>query len=185
MYFHHRPNIFCQGYINGNGTEFFKGKQSTGEVGTIPAYHPQQGKHGADIISVVLPYGTAAKLKNPLNIGTSKTDHTMTVDFDHKVKGHYHDADIVENLFSLCEFGKEDDCDDDVMFRAQQRTQNKYCYRGHQFAYDPSCGMHSAVTRNTGHWGPNVYPGCGRVRAGEMKYLEKQNYSSAVCNRGI
>jgi hypothetical protein len=186
------PNIFCQGYNGGNSTDFFKvvhpplaGDDGGVGVGRVPAYHPQQGKHDADIISVVLPYGTAAKLNNPLNIGTSKADHTMKITFNGKVKGHYHDADIVENLFSLCEFGKMDDCEDDDTFRAQQRTQNKHCYRGHQFAYDPSCGMHSAVTRNTGHWGPNVYPGCGRVRAGEMKYLEKQNYSSAVCNRGI
>lgn len=32
----------------------------------------------------------------------------------------------------------------------------------------------------TGHMGPNVYPGCGRVRNGQMKYLKR--VSRVECN---
>jgi hypothetical protein len=35
------------------------------------------------------------------------------------------------------------------------------------------------VQTNTGHWGPRVYPGCGKVRRGLQKMLEPVNYTSA------
>lgn len=57
---------------------------------------------------------------------------------------------------------------------------NTVCYQGHQFTYDVKSGHHDRVTRNTGHWGPNVYPGCGVVRAGEAQHLRDMNYVDCV-----
>jgi hypothetical protein len=33
---------------------------------------------------------------------------------------------------------------------------------------------------NTGHWGRDVYPGCGRVRNGEEVYFEKTHHGQDV-----
>lgn len=41
---------------------------------------------------------------------------------------------------------------------------NTLCFRGHQLSYDTATERHTKVTQNTGHWGPNVYPGCSRQR---------------------
>jgi len=94
-------------------------------------------------------------------------------------QSHYFDADVVTELFSLETYHRDLTDDQASPFREDERVQNTICYRGHQFSYDPNRHCHSQVTINTGHWGPNVYPGCGRVRAGEMKYLEKCDYKSA------
>lgn len=53
---------------------------------------------------------------------------------------------------------------------------NTVCYQGHQFTYSRQTKEHTMVQRNTGHWGPNVYPGCGVVRAGEAQHLRDMNY---------
>lgn len=63
-------------------------------------------------------------------------------------------------------------------FLERKREENTVCYQGHQFAFDPQTGSMDVITQNTGHWGPNVYPGCGTVRAGENQYLQPQNYRS-------
>lgn len=85
----------------------------------------------------------------------------------------------VEQMFALATQQRDLSTHDDV-FRNATRDVNTVCYQGHQFTYDINRKAHSAVTVNTGHWGPNVYPGCGRARAGEMKYLENQKWQSSV-----
>ena len=37
---------------------------------------------------------------------------------------------------------------------------------------------------NTGHWGPNVYPGVKKVRMGENSFMDKQNYGDRMILRG-
>lgn len=68
-------------------------------------------------------------------------------------------------------------------FINRELSQNTICYRGHQISFDVNTRQHSAITVNTGHWGPDVYPGCGRVRAGESVSLDKKNYTQAINGR--
>merc|ERR1712093_726244 len=135
-------------------------------------------------MGVLIPYGSGDRLPNPLDIMA----HTPYDPKDLKKEpmpggskpAQYMDADIVTRLFSLEEHSRDLDADDCEPFQQHQRTQNTICYRGHQFSYDTNTKHHTAVSINTGHWGPAVYPGCGRVRAGEMKYLDKVNYASSA-----
>ena len=113
---------------------------------------------------------------NPIDISGRFTNGYET---SSKGKAHYSQAAAYNEIFNFDRHQK-DLSEADNLFIVRQRSQNTVCYRGHQFSFDVNTGSHSAVTVNTGHWGPNVYPGCGRVRAGEMKYLEAQNYKSAV-----
>jgi hypothetical protein len=150
----------------------------------IKGYRPSTGEHKASLISVLIPYGTGERLSNPLEI-LAQRPYVHEVDFDQKI-GHgdgikrasFMDADVVSRLFNLDEYVKS--ADDAENFLAYERSCNTICYRGHRFSYDVTSEQHAAVTVNTGHWGPNVYPGCGRVRAGEMKYFEKVDYKCAV-----
>ena len=137
---------------------------------------------------MLIPYGSGDRLPNPLDIMA----HTAYSADDEEKKpmasgdkpAHYMDADLVTRIFQLDSFARDLDSADCEPFQEHQRTQNHICYRGHQFSYDVSTKHHTAVTINTGHWGPSVYPGCGRVRAGEMKYLQRVNYNpSAVAVR--
>ena len=47
-----------------------------------------------------------------------------------------------------------------------------------QAMYNPNTKNYDLVSQNTGHWGPRVYPGCAKVRAGLSKLLESVSYSS-------
>ena len=67
-----------------------------------------------------------------------------------------------------------------IQFDQSHRDANSVCWQGHQYSwkqYPDGGGGHTAVTRNSGHWGPNVYPGCGRIRSGEGKVFQDQHYT--------
>lgn len=56
---------------------------------------------------------------------------------------------------------------------------NFICWQGVQWQnYNSKTGQYTDITIEQGHFGPNVYPGCGRVRNGESKYLERASYLS-------
>ena len=184
-------NIFCQGYIRGSGVNFFHKDNDTRNLGDrVKHYDPQGGEHTASLISVVIPYGTGSRLPNPLDIEAHKP-------YDYKKWQHraqriqqtepngvkdaaYMDAAYVSDLFNLHQYSRNRQDPASEPFVEFEQTQNTIVFRGHQFSYCPTTKQHTAVTINTGHWGPNVYPGCGRVRAGEMKYLQQCDYRSAV-----
>ena len=71
---------------------------------------------------------------------------------------------------------------------SEQEDSNDVCYMGHHFWWKPhrevvsqgTVGSYTGVTINTGHWGDRVYPGCGRVRAGDEVYLKEINYGQEV-----
>jgi hypothetical protein len=169
-------NIFCQGYVRGNGCRFFEHQAGTSEM---KGYAPDTGDHEADLISVIIPYGSGKELPNPLNImGFHEYDYTKAKS-NRPHEADYYGATRVTELFQLETYHRDMDSAAADIFLADERTQNTICYRGHQFSYDVNRKCHAAVSINTGHWGPNVYPGCGRVRAGEMKYLEKCDYKRA------
>lgn len=186
-------NIFCQGYVRGNGTRFFKKAPGDGRIGggddnpaIIDGYDPQYGRHEASLISVIIPYGSGDRLPNPLQMlahgSYNPADKKKNPTAGGLHPAHFMDADMLTRIFQLDEHVASND-ESAMPFRAHARTQNTICYRGHQFSYDPNTGHHTQVTINTGHWGPAVYPGCGRVRAGEMKYLDKVNYASSAVVR--
>lgn len=49
---------------------------------------------------------------------------------------------------------------------------NGVCFRGAQKRYHKDTGDWKTHTVNTGHWGPNVYDGCGMVRMGMYAHLK-------------
>ncbi len=53
---------------------------------------------------------------------------------------------------------------------------NFVCFQGVQWHFNTKTDDWSEVTIEQGHMGPKVYPGCGQVRSGLMKYLETPAY---------
>jgi hypothetical protein len=56
---------------------------------------------------------------------------------------------------------------------------NTVCFQGHQAMFSPNTGSYTQVIENTGHWGRNVYPGVGKVRAGLASAIQQVSYSEA------
>merc|ERR1711865_531559 len=112
----------------------------------------------------LVPYGkTSLEYPSPLSL-TGKFVDDGGVDEEHILgAGHMHQVwrqrrDVADNADRVEANGPA--------FLENQHYSNAVCYQGHQFSYNRKSGQHDIVTRNTGHWGPNVYPGCGAVRAG-------------------
>lgn len=171
------PNVFCQGYLGGTGIKFF-GAEGYNDAGAPVEYRPDTGRHKADLISVIIPAGGADSMKNPIRMVPYN-------EADEQYGGGTQLYDLPEEamkdlstMYNLAEYSQDLNSDSFMPFQELQRHCNVVCYRGHQFSFDEYSKSHSRVTVNTGHWGPNVYPGVGRVRAGEMKYMEKCNWKA-------
>lgn len=171
-------NIFCNSYVGGNDCGFIRVKK----VGNKEKnYSPQTGDHGGSLIAVALPGGTCAQIqKNPIDMRGYFTGYED--DGDRSTSRHYATPSICDAVKRALQLDTVDPggAPGVNLWSTQLRKQNTVCYRGHQFSYDVNSKKFSNITVNTGHWGPNVYAGCGRVRAGDMKYLKEQNYKQSI-----
>ncbi len=50
------------------------------------------------------------------------------------------------------------------------RKANVICMQELQMKWSPADGKYSHIVQDKGHWGEKVYPGCGRVRAGDGSF---------------
>jgi hypothetical protein len=178
-------NVFCNAYERGAGVKFFSGNSAAdgGSSGVPFGYHPKTGEHEADLISVVVPSGSLKDIDNPVDIRGWKEGREYGGNNGLTQQTTQYPAQAareVRRAFKTNQYAHDYDEDEEAdgvnTFRVGRRSMNTVCFQGHQFSYNVNGGVHNVVTVNTGHWGPNVYPGVGRVRAGEMKYIERQSY---------
>jgi len=148
-------NVFAQGYNGGNGVRFHDGKKAKG------------GSRRNSIHAWLTSY-EQTHFPSPIDLsgrfhdeGNTDEEHIQGCEV-HRIKWHRHARN-------------NKTCEEDEFLASDERV-NTVCYQGHQFSYDTESGKHTVVTRNTGHWGPNVYPGCGVVRAGEAAGLRDMHY---------
>ena len=164
-------DIFAQSYVSGEGTNLF------GE-GDDSSFRDQlQEGLISDIIPIWIPTkdGEKLKIENPLDITGHYSNQVLDLT-NTTLPGsgeHYPNADkYTEGLgFNLLQnYGEADN------FLAPIRHLNTICFKGHQMSYDKVKGTYSKISINTGHWGPNVYPGCRSVRNGENAFLKDMEY---------
>lgn len=170
-------NIFCQAYLGGNNCKWIKDPSSHSEEtfmtdrGTNnPNSSESDERQRPSMISMVIPYTEGKLSENPISL----TGYFAQSARD--AQPHFSSAPYYRNVWNF----SDDDQTDDFNVYGHQQYQNSVCYQGHQFywrEHQDGGGSHTAVTINTGHWGPDVYPGCGKVRRGEMKFLDKQDYT--------
>jgi hypothetical protein len=164
-------DIFAHSYVSGEGTNLFEGiDELTEEVGS--------GSFTKDLIPIWIPK-TKAKLKieNPLDLtgfwgNGILNDQNSTLGND---TPHYPNAEALAKRLQFDKF--QSYVSDDDRFLAPIRSLNTVCFRGHSLSYDKLNTSYSKITINTGHWGPNVYPGCRAVRNGENTFLKDMEYA--------
>ena len=164
-------DIFAQSYVSGEGSNLFPG-----EDGAEDSFSAQlandQFQH--DIIPIWIPEGEV-KYSNPLDISGSYSSQTLDMnnstlrdDEDHYPNASKYAATL--GFDRLQNYGSND------QFLAPMRHLNTVCFQGHQLSYDKKKENFTNITINTGHWGPNVYPGCRAVRNGENAFLKDMEY---------
>jgi len=171
-------DIFAHSYVSGEGTGVFPGGDTqkgnfTEQITRDTFTH--------DIIPIWIP-SDGAKIKmpqNPLDITGHYNNQTLdannsTVDDaeeHYAFAGRYADA---------LHFNRLQNYDHDEQFLSPMRHLNTICFQGHQLSWDSERKSFAKVTTNTGHWGPNVYPGCRAVRNGENAFLKDMEYEKMM-----
>lgn len=165
-------DIFCQDYIAGEGHEFFS--QDDFET------HWQNQDIGTkrcrkSLLAWAVPKGEAGKLPDAIDImgdfptaaSASLSDSTRT----------FRGVDALEAKLGLGALRPLRQSEGNLFLRASTPL-NTVCFRGMQ--YTQKAGEKARLTQlNTGHWGKNVYAGCGAHRTGLAGdgFLKEQNYS--------
>jgi hypothetical protein len=178
-------DIFASSYVSGEGTGIFgdNGKLPDGSAkkDLIDDLTQQLGdaRMTKDLIPIWIPQnddGEQAKITNPLDL-TGSYGPTILNDQNSDMENdqpHYPNATKITTKY---QFDQLSAFTSDDRFLAPIRSLNTVCFRGHSLSYDPKTKTHSKITINTGHWGPNVYPGCRAVRNGENTFLKDMEYA--------
>jgi hypothetical protein len=165
-------DIFAHSYVSGEGTGVFP---SEGKAGSFSSQLARD-TFTHDIIAVWVPAKQGkVVVQNPLDITGSYNNHTLdannsTLDDD---EDHYEGASDYARTLG---FNRLQNYDQDEQFLSPMRHLNTVCFQGHQLTWDSEKKSFARVTTNTGHWGPNVYPGCRAVRNGENAFLKDMEY---------
>jgi hypothetical protein len=163
-------DIFAHSYVQGEGTGIFEaGDDDNSFLGQLGS-----DSFNRDIIAIWIPEQTY-KLANPLDITGRYNPQTLDMNnstIDNSTD-HYPNAQLYAQALGfdrLQNYGSTD------QFLSPMRHLNTVCFQGHQLSYDAKKEAFTRITLNTGHWGPNVYPGCRAVRNGENAFLKDMEY---------
>ena len=156
-------DLFCERYLGGMGVTFWK-----------PAHYAnaQANRRAASIICVPLP-PTVKELEEKIDIrGRWYTEYEMgLVTQDRYDRPLYPGAGRMNMQFKWFDNVRKD--------RGANRGRvaiNYVCWQGMEWYYNTKTGTWDDFTVESGCMGPKVYPGCGKVRNGQMLYLEDPGY---------
>ena len=164
----HARNVFCNGYVDGDDTEYIT-TDGRGE------------RENGSIFAFIVPYNEHAK-SNPMRLfSESEVDPHVRPEhrFGRTMTGGLYYRDKLHINHNMRVGG------DQFTTLSEQNDSNDITYQGHQFFWKEHRemgvnGSYTGCVVNTGHWGRDVYPGCGRVRNGEEVYFEKQHHGQDV-----
>jgi hypothetical protein len=149
--------------LGGMGVTFWK-----------PAHYAnaQANRRAASIICVPLP-PTVKELEEKIDIrGRWYTEYEMgLVTQDRYDRPLYPGAARMNMQFKWFDSVRKD--------RGANRGRvaiNYVCWQGMEWYYNTKTGTWDDFTVESGCMGPKVYPGCGKVRNGQMLYLEDPGY---------
>ena len=170
-------DIFASSYVSGEGTGIF----GDGDDGVLDELREQLGddRFKKDLIPIWIPddaRGNQGKIENPLDLTGFYgpgilNDQNSSLDTQVPLYPNAKALSAAYGFNELSAFTSDD------RFLAPIRSLNTVCFRGHSLSYDPKTKAHTKITINTGHWGPNVYPGCRAVRNGENTFLKDMEYA--------
>lgn len=165
------PDCFAQGYIAGEGHEFFRPGLSTG--GNPAGYQDgdleeaiTSGSLGSpeckrSLIAWRVPRGEGKKLREAIDIMGRFPGQLR--DFEAADEPHFPGAGALASMERIDELDQNRN-DDHYLHQVQHV--NTVCFRGAQWTN----GVFS--DRNRGHWGEAVYPGVLPVRDGALAHMD-------------
>jgi len=165
---YHAYNYMCTGYVGGNDTRFVTQASDT---------QFNKSQDTADFHSMyacLVPYQRKSYC-NPMDVTGSFYDSSK----NRAVPGdlHYASADFYKNRWQFTNHAQKSS--QEPMYTSDRGARNTVVWQGHQAMYNPRTMGFTTVIENTGHWGRNVYPGVGKVRAGLASAINQVSYNDA------
>merc|ERR1711871_1851454 len=170
-------DVFAQGYVGGEGTNIFTKDEFTQAV--------RAGKMGKTDKSII-----AIKCNKKPKHATIDITGRFAPSVYENLTGTNVDSSMelyqgADKAYKDLEMGMLD------MYRAQSTDEflsrvkrvNTVCCRGMQLEPLGPGGEYVPTQLNTGHWGPNVYPGVRKVREGQNSFVENQRWSEKMILR--
>jgi len=157
-------DLFCRRYHGGMGVAFWSRN----------AYRQTTNRFLRDIICAPLP-PSVKHLDSRIDIrGRWITEHGMQLVSEDVFSGqpHYPGAARMSYLFGFHEHVRKD-----VRGGAMRIRYNTMCCQGMEWYYNTKMEGFVDFTIEQSHFGPNVYPGCGKVRNGGLERLKEQGYN--------
>ena len=151
-------DVYCSGYVGGENTTFVKRgeKFSSEDIGVSSAS------------LLVVPVGYTEQLNTCMSLtGDLKNQNIHTGGSGNK-GGFSTSSCTGVDLDELSQDAETTFTEGDE----GEVGRNGVCFRGAQKRYHEDTGDWKTHTVNTGHWGPNVYDGCGMVRMGMYAHLK-------------
>lgn len=161
-------DIYCQRYLGGMGTKFW----------TVTEYHNKAAnRRKKDIICTMLPPHMPEKMKQVIDVrGQFLTQARLgLVDPDSQSTFCYPGAARTAYIMQWQNIA-QGRRSADPSNRGGGIDINYICWQGVQFSYNTSKGDWGDCITEKGHFGENVYPGCGRVRNGHDRTLRAAPY---------
>jgi len=158
---YHAEDVYCSGYVGGENTRFIKTNGVEEEFNTNP-----EVTVGSNSLLVV-PVGYTEKLDTCLSLTGNLVHQGLNVKED--AKGGFSTFECTGVTTGTTNSNPETSYADED---SSEVGINGVCFRGAQKRYHDETGDWKTHTTNTGHWGPNVYDGCGMVRMGMYAHLK-------------
>lgn len=162
-------NVYCNEYVQGNGTEVWNPFDET---------HMSEYTSGnliCDVFVTVQFMKDTGSVRSTWRSITGQMPRSMSVDASVDNLVFFPGCAAFTEYWSISPNGP-----DRERYRADGSNDSKsnvICMQELQLRYDPSERKYSSVTRDSGHFGPNVYAGCGDVRSGGECKFEVPFYS--------
>jgi hypothetical protein len=162
----HGRNVFCKDYKGGNGCRIWDPLNDE----DIDDYINGDLKKDIFIVPTLDNHPIDAHVMDM----TGRYHSSLGISEDGQKSTHYDFAPIA------CEIWGWDHKKDPTsrVFRDNDQPEfNTLCFQEHQTAYVPSEKKFAPLHLDKGHWGQDVYPGCGKVRRAVEPYLKDAGYS--------
>merc|ERR1711871_984582 len=170
-------DVFAQGYVGGEGSKLFDLSSDDGkkELGRLMS-EGEIGRSGPSILAFKVtrkPEHSIVDITGHFSpsVYEKLNDSEQAVEQYAGQKKAYKALDM--GLFDMYKAREEDE------FLNRVKRVNTVCHRGMQMEPDEN-GVYVPTQLNTGHWGPNVYPGVRKVREGQNSFVENQHWSKKM-----
>ena len=170
-------DVFAQGYVGGEGSDLFDLKSDEDqEVFKRLLATGEFGRGGPSIMA----FRCSRKPKNSIVDITgsfSPSVYEKLREDGYNKEQYAGQKKAYDKLgFDILDMYKER-AEDEFLNRVKRL--NTVCHRGMQLEAGTD-GVYVPTQLNTGHWGPNVYPGVRKVREGQNSFIENQNWSKKM-----